>query len=296
MSRSTMIAVSVFALLYPFAEASAQRIVTERINDSFSFLRANEGSGNTLIFRGSEGTVLVDTMDDSIRIEWGRALEREGIDDVRYAFNTHWHQNHVGGNALIADSAVIIAPSRLRWRLQHDQHLSFLVNRRYPAMSPAHWPELTFDDSVVVNISGERIVAWHIVGHTDTDAIIHFTSNGIVATGDLWTPGAIIPSDVDTGGDLFGVADALRRLSSQISDDVIIVPGHGRPGTRSELLTYVAGLDAVLAYVTEGLRRDAGLRDLLDGEIPAAVREFAGQGAGRMIEAAFRSPTARTIR
>ena len=269
------------------AASGQDRIRVFELTDGFTVLSPNEGSGNTIVFRGPDGTFLVDTMADSISADFVAALEDLGVDDVRYVANTHWHQNHLGGNDRFSETTVILGPRNLRTRIQDDQTLEFLVRQTFPALPEQFWPTVTFTDGVSLHLNGERIEIMHVEGHTDSDAIVYWPGAGVAATGDLWTPAGWIAPDLDTGGSLSGVEAALSAFLESLPEDVVIVPGHGRPGTTAELRAYVEGLRLTIDYVRQATDAGRDLRQIID-EMPPEVSDRLGRSAARLLEAAYR--------
>lgn len=281
---------AVAILLTPAPDAHAQERI--RVADpapGFTVLYPAEGSGNTILFRGEDGTFVVDTMADSISADLEKTLEALGVDDVRYVANTHWHQNHVGGNDRFSETAVVLGPENLRARLQSDQRLEFLVEATFPALPEPYWPSVTFDDAVSLHFNGERIEIVHVRGHTDSDAIVIWPESAVAATGDLWTPRGWIAPDIDTGGSLARVESALARLIETLPANVTIVPGHGPPGTLEDLRRYVEGLRLMNEYVRVATDAGRDLRQIVD-EVPPEVADRFGPSTARMLEAAYRSP------
>ena len=267
--------------------AAQERIRVSELADGFTLLSPNEGSGNTIVFRGTDGTFLVDTMADSISADLAAVLDRLGIDDVRYVANTHWHQNHLGGNDRFSGSAVVVGPATLRTRLQEDQRLEFLVQQTFPALPEAFWPTVTFSDRVSLHLNGRTIEILHVRGHTDSDAIVFWPEVGIAAVGDLWRPGGWIAPDLDTGGSLSGVEEALGTFVERLPDDAVIVPGHGPPGTTAELREYVHGLRLTIDYVRQAMDAGRDLRQIID-EVPPDIADRLRGAAPRLLEAAYR--------
>jgi len=285
---SRMLAFLLVAVALPGGVDAQERISVSSLRDGFTVLSPYEGSGNTIVFRGEDGTFLVDTMADSISSDLMAALDALGVDDVRYVANTHWHQNHLGGNDRFSGTAVVIGPERLRTRLQSEQTLEFLVAETFPALPEPFWPTVTFGDRVALHFNGERVEITHVRGHTDSDAIILWPESRVVATGDLWTPDGWIAPDLDTGGSLGGVEVALSGLLERLPEGTVIVPGHGRPGTVEELAAYVEGLRATIDYVRLAMDAGRDLSQIVD-EVPPELADVLGRSTARMLEAAYRS-------
>lgn len=271
------------------AQQTADRIRTMELSEAVTVLMPNEGSGNTVVFEGSEGVFLVDTMADSIVNEFTAALEALDRGPVRYVVNTHWHQNHLGGNDRFTDRATVVGTEELRERLSRDQTLGFLVEATFPAMPESYWPNELFEESREIEFGGETVHLWHWSGHTDTDVVVFFEEANVAATGDLWAPQGTILPDLDTGGSLRGVDEALSHLIGVVPDDVVIVPGHGPTGTKEQLIRYRDGVRAVLDFVDAQREAGRSLGQIMEGSIPDEVTAFTGPRPGPMIVAAFRS-------
>jgi cyclase len=269
------------------AAAGQERVRSFELADGFTVLSPNEGSGNTIVFRGPDGTFLVDTMADSISTDLMAALDGLGIDDIRYIANTHWHQNHLGGNDRFSETAVVLGAANLRSRIQEDQTLEFLVQQTFPALPEPFWPTVTFSDRVSLHFNDQTIEIMHVKGHTDSDAIVYWPEAGVAATGDLWRPEGWIAPDLDTGGSIQGVEAALASFLEQLAPEAVIVPGHGRPGTVPELREYVEGLRITIDYVRVAMDAGRDLRQIID-EMPPEVADRFGGAAARFIEAAYR--------
>jgi glyoxylase-like metal-dependent hydrolase (beta-lactamase superfamily II) len=70
--------------------------------------------------------------------------------------------------------------------------------------------------------------------HTDGDSVVYFRHNDILATGDVFTTTGYPMIDVQRGGSINGVVDALNRILDiafpdfRLEGGTLIIPGHGR--------------------------------------------------------------------
>jgi cyclase len=269
---------------------SAQHITgVEELTERVTVLMPDERSGNTILLQGPKGALLIDTMADTLAVELLSTLDDLDVGPVRYVFNTHWHQNHLGANDALSETATIIGSANLRTRLQSPQRLEFLVQETFPALPSAFQPTVTFTDSISVYFNGEEVRAWHVQGHTDSDVIIYLTGSGVVATGDLWSQFGPFMTDLDTGGSLWGVAAALQMLIDRLPEDVIIVPGHTPPTNMAAMRQYQDGLLATLQHVQQGKEAGLSAAEIYARPLPPTVEQFVGRSGARVIEAAFRS-------
>ncbi len=70
--------------------------------------------------------------------------------------------------------------------------------------------------------------------HTDGDSVVYFRHNDILATGDVFTTTGYPMIDLQRGGGINGVVDALNRILDiafpdfRLEGGTLVIPGHGR--------------------------------------------------------------------
>ena len=288
--RQVVLLCGVLSLTPWGASASAQiQIRSQVLGDRITILTPSEGSGNTIIFKGADDVLLIDTMADSIADQLNRALGGLNALNVRYIFNTHWHHNHTSGNIRFSDRATIFGAPTTRARLAVPQTLKFIVQETFPRLPEKAWPTTIFPDSMVLHYNGEEIRAWHVRGHTDTDVIVYLTGQKLVATGDLYATGRFILCDLDTGGNMLAVADALSGVLKRIPNDAMIVPGHGAPSRVADLQAYVQALEALIDMVRREKQAGRALEEIQKLAPPSAALSFMGRNPAKAFEAVYRS-------
>ncbi|MFT4540094.1 MAG: cyclase [Planctomycetota bacterium] len=189
-----------------------------------------------------------------------------GEGQVRYLINTHWHGDHVSNNLQIAGDVPVLSHTNVRRRLVCDSTIGGRVGGNAP---PGAWPHLTYDDSIALHLDGEEIEVRHYASvHTDGDSVVFFKTSGVVHMGDLFFNGLFPFIDVQSGGGVQGVIDAVESILKEVGE-MKIIPGHGPLATRADLETYLAMLkdckgrvERAIADGKEALEmRDAGLVD-----------------------------------
>lgn len=197
---------------------------------------------------------------------------------VRWVINTHYHWDHVYGNAMFEDaeiwghelcrSALLsigeeMKESAKRW-LPAELHREVDEVRIVP-------PEKTFSDRVSLDIGREVSLSYHGFGHTDSDIVIRVPDAGVVFFGDLLEEGA--PPNF---GDSYPVAWPLSlRLAS---DDLpaVVVPGHGDVVEPSFVAAQHAELVEVAELATSYVSGDVELEEAVTkGPYPVEVMETA---------------------
>jgi cyclase len=187
---------------------------------------------------GDDGLVLIDAQDLPAVPKLVARIAQISQKPVRYVINTHWHADHIGGNATFAKGgATIIAHENTRKRLMTEQPnpLGRATQRAFPA---AFWPTLTFKESLTLHVNGDDLDVLHFPnGHTDADAIILFRKANVLFAADLFNNTNYTRVDL-RGGSLDGMIAAYDRLLPMLDDNVKVVPGRGPVGTKRDLVAY----------------------------------------------------------
>jgi glyoxylase-like metal-dependent hydrolase (beta-lactamase superfamily II) len=113
------------------------------------------------------------------------------------------------------------------------------------AFAPEFWPTLTFKDSLTLYFNGDEIALLHFgAGHTDSDTLAYFKKANVLFAADLFNNGDYTRVDA-RGGNLDGMIAAYDKLLPMLKDDVKVVPGRGRIGTKKDLENYRAVMVAL---------------------------------------------------
>jgi glyoxylase-like metal-dependent hydrolase (beta-lactamase superfamily II) len=254
---------SVLAMLC-IATAGAQQapdygkaeIKSEKLTDNLYMLSSTGViAGNVAVLVGANGVLLVDDQFTPLVPKITQAIAAVSSAPVRFVLNTHWHDDHTGGNEPLGKAgAVIIAHDNTLKRVSTDQFIA-LFNTKTPAKPPQAWPLVTFADSVSLHLNGEDIEAVHVANaHTDSDIIVYFKKANVAHTGDVF-PGPAYPFiDTSSGGSLDGVIAAAATILSRIDDNVRIIPGHADMQKKADLAAWRGMLITVRSRVSEAIR------------------------------------------
>ena len=232
----------------------------------YPFLRSNIG-----VVLGEEGVLLIDTRESheaaGVLIDEIRSLTSK---PVRWILNTHWHWDHVFGNACFPEAAVWgHRLSRRRLRDFPDQHRKdarmWMPPERFDEIDRVRIvpPGRTFEAVMSIDIGGRNVeAAYHGRGHTDADIVIH--CGKVTFMGDLVEEGEP-PKMGDSHP--FDWPTTLAAARSTVRS--VVVPGHGRLLTPDDvdeqrhMLAEVA--DRLRQVVHEGRPAKEALRN---GPIP----------------------------
>ena len=197
-----------------------------------------------------EGVVIIDTLMTRTLAERLLAEARRVSDKpVRYVVNTHWHGDHLFGNALMPE-APIVAHDTCRDDLfaEWAPHREFLRDL-YPALYgdwadlPQTPPNLTFSDTLTLHL-GARPVELRFFGkaHTRGDVAVYLPTEGVLFAGDL-SFHDYVPNARD--GFPREWTQTARRVEEVVCD--VIVPGHGPLGGPGNLAEMRECLELIVA-------------------------------------------------
>lgn len=254
-----------FLLLFLSISIHAQQRDFSRVE-----IKATKVAGNVYMLQGAGGNIGVSVGDDGILIvddqfapladKIRAALKGIGDKKLRFILNTHWHEDHTGGNVAFGPEAPIIAHDNVRRRMATEQR-SELFKSTTPASPKEALPVITFDQTLTVHFNGEEIRAIHFPqGHTDGDSVIFFTSSNVVHLGDDFFAGMFPFVDLDSGGSVEGLAKNIGEIIGKIPAGAKLIPGHGPLSTIDDLKTF----HNMLLKTTEIVRQKIAAGKTLD--------------------------------
>jgi glyoxylase-like metal-dependent hydrolase (beta-lactamase superfamily II) len=239
--------------------------------------------GNIGVSAGPDGVFLIDDQYASLTPAVEKALAGIAPSPPRFVINTHWHDDHTGGNEnLAARGAVIIAHDDVRARMSAEQFSEFFQSSTPPSPAGA-LPVITFSDNLSLHVNGDELRGIHVLhAHTDGDVFIHFRGANVIHTGDLMFHGLYPFIDIDSGGSVDGVIAGVDRMLALADGATRIIPGHGKVTDRKGLEEYRAMLITTRDRMRERVRAGRTLEEVL-AEQPFA--DFDGRLAWQFITA-----------
>jgi len=236
-------------------------------------------AGNIGASVGEDGVVIVDDQYAPLADKIQAALK--GITDkpIRFIINTHYHGDHTGGNEYFQKQAPIIAHDNVRKRLESGGTAGTGGAMKFEAkpQPKGALPIITFDHDVTVHLNGEDIRALHFPsGHTDGDSIIFFPKSNVVHMGDDFVTYGFPFIDVQSGGSIDGMIDALEKVIAQLPADVKYIPGHGPVSGLSDVKVYLTMLKDTRAVVSEQLKQGKTLDQMKQARVLDPWKKYSG--------------------
>ena len=199
---------------------------------------------NVGVSTGADGILLVDDQEVGAVPRLLAEIARRSDKAVRLVINSHWHFDHVGANEYYRQhGSTIIAQENTRIRLMSEQINP--LGGKQAAFPPSFWPTLTFADALALHFNGYDIDVVHVPsGHTDGDVIVRFREPDVLFAADLFNNGDYTRVDL-RGGSLDGMIAAYQKLLPTLDDQVKVVPGRGRVGTKRDMENYLVVMTAL---------------------------------------------------
>jgi glyoxylase-like metal-dependent hydrolase (beta-lactamase superfamily II) len=279
------------------------------------FVAGEQPDGNTLVFDGADGLVVFDTGRHALHtrqiVDYARARDRP----IVAIFNSHWHLDHVGGNAMLRKAfpaARVYASDAIEdamrgflagYRAQIEEVLarpdgdatrnaSLRDELALIDAGPALYPDERIVKGGMQRVAGRRVqIGLENRAVTAGDVWLFDPATHVLAAGDLVT----LPAP------LFDTACPRRWKTALMHlgriDFATLVPGHGAPMTRAQFTTYRSAFDRLLACAASA-RAKASCIDGWIGDagslVPAADVTLARGLLDHYIDNSLRADAAKT--
>lgn len=277
------------------------------------FVPGEQPDGNTVIWTAPEGLVVVDSGRHRDHTQAIVDFARTAKLPVAVVVNTHWHLDHLGGNAMLRREfprVRVLASDAFAGALggflaRYREYLEGAVAKAGPEGAANERAELALLDAApalapdeVIAASGPRRLAGRELAFT--------LERNAVTAGDLWLLDR--ESGVLVAGDLVTLPvpfldtacperwrAALDRLAR--AEFTRLVPGHGPPLDRAGVERYRRAFGALLDCAASDRSKEScaeGWIGDLGPLLPAAEQDFARQLLDYYVETALRAaPAAR---
>jgi glyoxylase-like metal-dependent hydrolase (beta-lactamase superfamily II) len=224
------------------AQAPAEKVVTvDKVKDNLFVFKG--GGGNTTVFVGTNGVVVVDTK----LAGWGTPILNKIKEltpkPVTTIINTHSHGDHVSGNVEFPASVDIVAHENTKKNVEAWPAVYGLANA-FPNVIKDNGgkglPKRTFKDKMTIGSGADRIDLFYFGrAHTSGDAWVLFPALRVMASGDAFANKSVPIMDRNAGGSGLEFPDTVTKAYNGVKDVDVIVTGHAQTTmTRDDLKTY----------------------------------------------------------
>ena len=222
-------------------------IKTTKVSDQVYMLEGR--GGNIGVSAGEDGIFIIDDQFAPLTEKILAAIGKISSKELKYLVNTHWHGDHTGGNENMAEAGLtIMAHDNVRKRLEETPQ------RDGSMRSKTALPVITFNDELSVFMNGEKVAIYHVEhAHTDGDVILYFTESNVLHTGDTYFKARYPYIDLNSGGSVDGIINAVKKTLEKINNDTKIIPGHGTLSNKAEYEDYLKMLEDLKSNVIDAI-------------------------------------------
>ena len=216
------------------------------------------GTGaNTTVQIGKDGVLIVDPQTADLSSQLITAIRQLSDQPIRYLINTQFGEDHTGGNANVAKAGERLVPTGGAGGLgrvlgqtadsaQIFSHLDVLTRMTKQGIPSEYWPTDTFSTpKKELFLNGEAVQIIHEPSaHSDGDTITFFRRSDVISTGDIFITTGYPVIDLEHGGSINGVLDALNQIidlaipQEKQEGGTMIIPGHGRLCDEADVVEY----------------------------------------------------------
>ena len=261
----------------PAGQPPAPRVITvEKLKENLFVLKG--GGGNTAVFVGTSGVVVVDTKNPG----WGQPIldEIKKLTDkpVTRIINTHTHGDHVSGNVEFPASVDVIVQENTKAQMERMAPVTGFAARAggpppniFKENNGKGLPKRTFADKMSVDSGNDRIDLYYFGrGHTNGDAWVVFPALRVMHAGDIFSGKNVPLLDANNGGSGVLIGDTLAKAADGVKNIDAIITGHSGQMTVNDLKEYAQFNRDFLAAMREAKKAGRSVDEVAGSwKIPA---------------------------
>ena len=248
-------------------QAAQPKVVdVEKLKDNLYMLK--NGGGNTAVFIGTTGVVVVDTKNPG----WGQPIldkiKELTPKPVTTIINTHTHGDHVSGNVEFPATVDVIVQENTKVNMEKmTSPPSTGSSTPGPSIFQQHngqgMPKHTFKDKMTIGKGADEIDLYYFGrGHTNGDAWIVFPALRFAHAGDIFSGKNLPLLDTNNGGSGVEIGTTLAKAHAGIKNVDSVITGHSTVMTWADLAEYAQFNKDFLAGVQAGIKAGKSLDDI----------------------------------
>jgi len=256
----------------PFTLKSLGHNVYAAIDDAKGDAGANAG-----FVIGDDGVLVIDTFENEAAAKALLAEIRKLTKlPVKYVVNTHYHLDHVAGNAVFEQAGAVVMAQRNVVGWIHTENLKFFgknIKAEQKSMVEAlAAPNILYDNGLSVLLGTREVLVQVFPGHTGGDSVVMIPDAKVVFCGDLFWR-ATLPNLIDASTDKWMAT--LRGLQAHApSSDIVYVPGHGNPGDFHDVEAFRTYLDDLRGWVQKQIDNGKSGDNLIEAVLPTSKEKY----------------------
>jgi len=238
-----------------------------------------EAGANAGFVVGDDGVAVIDTFENAPAAQalLGEIRMVTKL-PIRFVVNTHYHLDHVAGNAVFAKEGAVIVAHRNVPAWIHTENLKFFGKNITPEQKSQvenlATPNMLFDSSTELRLGSAALRVEFFPGHTGGDSIVvvQQDKSAVVFCGDLfWRQ--TLPNLIDASTlPWMETLSTFTKFSAE--SPIVFIPGHGDPGNASEVAAFRGYLSDLREWVS-GAKKDGKTgAALVDAALPQLKQKY----------------------
>ncbi len=238
-----------------------------------------EAGANAGFVIGDEAVVVVDTFENAAAAQalLGEIRMLTKL-PIKFVVNTHYHLDHVAGDAVFAKEGAAIVAHRNVPAWIHTENLKFFGKDMKPeqksAVESLSTPDVLYDSSIELRVGPTPIRVEYFPGHTGGDSVVIVQQDKatVVFCGDLfWRQ--TLPNLIDAS--TLPWLETLSTLSKFSAESPItFVPGHGDPGTSNDVTAFRGYLSDLRDWVGAAKKEGKSGASLTDAVLTQVKQKY----------------------
>jgi glyoxylase-like metal-dependent hydrolase (beta-lactamase superfamily II) len=280
------------------------------------------GAGaNIALQSGPDGVVLVDTGSGQRSNDVIAEIRKISTRPIRYIINTSAHRDHVGGNDDLSKAGQSVIPTGGlneigaaggRAPILAEEHVQAAMTAPHGEQAPfpiGAWPTVTYSSELMetqkdLYFNGEAIITtYQPNAHSDGDSVVFFRRSDVVVTGEVYDPTRFPRIDLESGGSIQGVIDALNRIIAITVPPIpliwqdggtIVVGARGLIGHEADVVDYRDMVTIIRDRIQDGIKKGQTLAQIRQADPVKGYRGRFGADTGpwttnQFVEAVYKS-------
>ncbi|RYV01818.1 MBL fold metallo-hydrolase [Shewanella sp. OPT22] len=264
--KNSTIALLTFSLFSLSSQANSRfddvTISSQQLSES-AYMFTGAG-GNIGVSAGEDGILIIDDQFAPLadKIETELAKIKQG--SPKYIINTHYHGDHVGGNAHFGEHGTIMAHHNVLKRLKSNKDIDAKA-----------LPVITYDNGISIHFNGDTLKVVHLKpGHTDGDSVVVWDDLSVVHMGDLFFKDHFPYVDLKGGGSVKGYRDNVAHVLNIITDKTKVIPGHGALATKKDLMKFKLMMDESIHWMEQQIAEKRTVAEIKKSGLPSKLKPW----------------------
>ncbi len=286
-----LVVVGALSMVAAQAPQPAARVLeVEKLRDNLFVLRGTGSGGNTAVFVGSAGVVVVDTKIPG----WGPTLLAKIKEltpkPITTIINTHTHFDHVGTNPDFPATVDIVVHENTKANMEAMQAVTGVPAEQqtflgmFKESKGKGLAKRSFTDRMTIGSGADQIDLHYFGrGHTNGDAWVVFPALRVMHAGDIFSGKNLPLLDANNGGSGVAIGDTLAKAAAAAKNVESIITGHSTVMTLKDLAEYAEFNREFLAAVQAGKKAGKSADEIAAGwSMPAKYTGYAAPQAARL--------------